>query len=323
MAAALAAKAKETIRRSLLESLLANSHRDCIPSFNSKEIKLSRLLGTGEFSQVYEIKSFCLDSVPPQASTAKDVEVRQYMSSRERYRNTKICTYALKHLRPTLTQKYKPNQYAQFASDLAQEAELLSVLQHPNIIKLRGVSSTGFEQGPKGYFLIIDRLNETLSQRIAKWKKSTKKLSLDFLQSIKRGGVGAADSLLSNKLEVLLQLAAALMYLHENNIIYRDTKPQNVGFDVRGDLKLFDFGLAKLLPSNDNYQDTYKLSMAGTPRFMAPEVLCEKSKGYNLKADVYSFSVVMWEVLSLEKPVDRWSTPRDQSLLAYLSNRYI
>jgi serine/threonine protein kinase len=65
---------------------------------------------------------------------------------------------------------------------------------------------------------------------------------------------------------VLLQLAAALMYLHENNIIYRYTKPQNVGFDVRGDLKLFDFGLAKLLPSNDNYQDTYKLSMAGTPR---------------------------------------------------------
>jgi serine/threonine protein kinase len=56
------------------------------------------------------------------------------------------------------------------------------------------------------------------------------------------------------------------MYLHENNIIYRYTKPQNVGFDVRGDLKLFDFGLAKLLPSNDNYQDTYKLSMAGTPR---------------------------------------------------------
>ncbi|KAL7503691.1 hypothetical protein ACHAXN_001445 [Cyclotella atomus] len=81
------------------------------------------------------------------------------------------------------------------------------------------------------------------------------------------------------------------MYLHENNIIYRDTKPQNVGFDVRGDLKLFDFGLAKLLPSNDNYQDTYKLSMAGTPRFMAPEVLCEKSKGYNLKADVYSFMI--------------------------------
>ncbi|KAL3778533.1 hypothetical protein ACHAWO_012550 [Cyclotella atomus] len=100
------------------------------------------------------------------------------------FTNTKTHTYALKHLRPNRTQKYKPNPFA--------------------------LSSTGFEQGPKGYFLVIDRLNKTLSQRIAKWKKSTKRLSLNFLQSIKsRGRVGAADSPLSKQLEVLLKLATA------------------------------------------------------------------------------------------------------------------
>ncbi len=60
-------------------------------------------------------------------------------------------------------------------SDLAVEAEFLSALSHPNIIKLRGVSQGGaecFGNGPGGYFLIIDRLFETLDERIKNWKEA-------------------------------------------------------------------------------------------------------------------------------------------------------
>jgi serine/threonine protein kinase len=72
--------------------------------------------------------------------------------------------------------------------------------------------------------------------------------------------------------------------------------------DLRGDIKIFDFGLAKVLPANINpYDDMYKMSTAGTPRFMAPEVLGGKER-YNLKADTYSFGIVLWEMLSLCKP---------------------
>lgn len=206
--------------------------------------------------------------------------------------------------------KYQPSEYAQFASDLVQEAEFLSVLQHPNIIKLRGSSDEdylGFEKGPKGYFLIIDRLDEVLTNRIVKWKKVVNGRG-SLLKSITRRSSDASDSskdennFLEERLEVLLQIAAAFVYLHEKNIIFRDLKPDNVGFDVRGDVKIFDFGLSRIMPSNcDTYDEVFEMSGAGSPRYMAPEVMGEQPK-YNLKADVYTYSILMWEVLALKRP---------------------
>ena len=71
---------------------------------------------------------------------------------------------------------------------------------------------------------------------------------------------------------------------------------------VRGDIKLFDLGLVKeLRPSDKDSRGNYKLSMAGTPRYMAPE--CGMYQPYNLSADVYSFSMLLWEIIALEKPL--------------------
>ena len=56
---------------------------------------------------------------------------------------------------------------------MALEAELLASLQHPNIIKLRGITfagALGFADGPQGYFLVIDRLEETLEERMRRWR---------------------------------------------------------------------------------------------------------------------------------------------------------
>lgn len=308
MASMAASGVRDQFRESLSESLLKDyDKRDCIAPFNTKEIVLGKKLGSGEFSHVYQVKSFRLNNdLSMDAMSPEDLETRQYMKNRETYRDTKKSSYALKHLRPELLDKYDSSEYAQFASDLVQEAEFLSTLQHPNIIKLRGTALDdylGFEQGPKGYFLIIDRLDETLDERIGKWKKGNGK---GGIFTIKRkdsnGSNNSTNDLLSEQLNVLLQLAAAFVYLHEKDIIYRDLKPANVGFDVRGDVKLFDFGLAKIMPSNGNsYEDSFEMSGAGSPRYMAPEVLGNKPV-YNLKADVYTFSIVMWEVLALKKP---------------------
>ena len=108
----------------------------------------------------------------------EQIETRRHMKRRERYHDTKKACYALKHLRPKLLDECSPMDYAQGASDLASEAEFLMALQHPNIIKLRGISSAGaggFADGPKGYFLIIDRLDETLDARIKRWKKGRRR----------------------------------------------------------------------------------------------------------------------------------------------------
>ena len=84
--------------------------------------------------------------------------------------------------------------------------------------------------------------------------------------------------------------------------MYRDIKLENAGFDVRGNIKVFDFGLCKSLdPKLETQDGTYKLtSPTGTFPYMAPEVaLCEP---YNTSADVFSFSILLWEILSLKVP---------------------
>ena len=132
--------------------------RDAMGLFSTNEIIIGPLLGSGEFSHVYEIKAFrpnikleqnVSNSVIQQLSQ-QEIDTRKYMKSRERYHDSKKCTYAVKHLRPTLLDKYSKVEYAQSASDIALEAEFLKTLSHPNIIKLRGVSYLGpggFVQG--------------------------------------------------------------------------------------------------------------------------------------------------------------------------------
>lgn len=108
--------------------------------------------------------------------------------------------------------------------------------------------------GPKGYFLIIDRLNETLGDLINRWKRETKHSptavstivgnvkelvgrkwrsgSDDLNEPIGSGDKGsAAKSIIEDQLDVGLQVSSALMYLHEKGIMFRDLKPANIGVD--------------------------------------------------------------------------------------------
>lgn len=290
---------RDDFRRRLPENLLKEyNSRDCIAPFKNSEIVIGTKLGSGEFSHVYEIVFFEKDAAVEPDLDDDQRETRDYMKSRERYRDTRKVCYAVKHLRPDLTTRYDTLEYAQAASDLVMEAEFLSSLQHPNIIKLRGVSfdgPEGFQHGPKGFFLIIDRLDDTLDRRLRKWKRARK----GILSNIKTKGADITEK----QWDVCLRIAAALDYLHKKNIIFRDLKPANVGFDVRGDVKLFDFGLATIMsPEGDPYVDTFEMSGAGSPRYMAPELLKEIPDSYNLKADVYTFGIVAWQILSLQLP---------------------
>ena len=55
-------------------------------------------------------------------------------------------------------------------------------------------------------------------------------------------------------------------------------------------------------PNGDPYDEKFEMSGAGSPRYMAPEVLVDPPQSYNMKADVYTFGIVLWEMFALDVP---------------------
>ena len=91
--------------------------------------------------------------------------------------------------------------------------------------------------------------------------------------------------------------------------------PHKSGFDKRGILKLFDFGLAKELKSHRRLANgTYQLTgNTGSRRYMAPEVA--EVKPYNLSVDAYSFGILLWEICALEKPFSGFTETTHRELV--------
>lgn len=97
-------------------------------------------------------------------------------------------------------------------------------------------------------------------------------------------------------ISVLLQCARALQHIHLRHIVHRDVKSQNVFLTSTGEVKLGDFGVARVLEAAGDFAVT----AIGTPSHLAPEV-CH-GEAYGTQADMWSFGVVMFEVLALEPP---------------------
>ena len=205
----------------------------------------------------------------------------------------KSIVLAMKCLRPQIRSDI--DQFTIGAEDLVHETAILANLSHPNIIKLHGRSSGNLTDSFKtndGYFILLDKLNETLLDRIDTWKKDPKCITIK------------GPNL--EQIEVAQTIAKAMSYLHSKKIIFRDLKPENVGFDSQGVVKLFDFGFAIGLPERKCHSRNGVMSQGkifdrcGTPRYMAPENGLQT--GYGIPTDVYSFGIMLWEMCSLAKP---------------------
>jgi len=180
------------------------------------------------------------------------------------------------------------NTYDDFkagAVDLVHEAKLLNILSHPNILRLQGVSTDSWKDcylNGESFFMYLDPLKGSISDKFTEWH-DTKNHSCMNREMVKR-------------LETIaLPMAKAVAYLHERQIIFRDIKPSNMGFDANGVVQLYDFGLARELHPGKKLA-----GRTGTILYMAPEVAL--SQDYGLPADVYSFAMFLHECCSLTKP---------------------
>jgi serine/threonine protein kinase len=209
--------------------------------------------------------------------------------------------YAVKHLRAVLK---KDSKYDAII-DLACEAEILSRIMHPNIVRLR--ATVGMPGSPL-FMLIMDRLTQTLEQKIQEWSQEYKKVKGGLIRRKDKLGL---TGLSKERLLAAYDIARALRHLHSKSLVFRDLKPVNIGVDPRGDFRLFDFGLVKELKPRDLVEkpDGYKATgVTGSRRYMAPEVaLC---RPYGFSADVYSFGILFWEIFTLQKPFPNYDTAK-------------
>lgn len=299
--------AKGVVEKKTVDSVLLDPHaEDRIPKFQLKELKLGRVLGRGGFCVVNEVTNITLlDEDKSAHGVSKDehyihniVQDRGFMAS-HCIRQQKDCRYAIKRVQDK--SKTDPHHYVNAVVDLATEARFLAVIRHSNIIKMRAMEDAS--PYTPGFFVVLDKLFDIMPVRLKKWKKQEgsglKKMMMSKQKKI---------NFWVERLSVAYDLSCALSYLHGMSVIYRDLKPDNIGFDVRGDVKIFDFGLAKELDQSKKLEDgTYNLTGdTGSPRYMAPEVAL--SKPYNETADTYSFAILCWQIFSLDAPFEHIKT---------------
>lgn len=278
-------------------------------------VEIGELLGKGGFCYVHDANL----SLPECHDTMGRSSRREQEEEEER-------DYCVKFLKPCVMPDKR--KFARGIADLAIEAHFLATLNHPHILKIRGITE-GVElfqpicpkltsqpgiQG--GYFLILDKMHMTLDHKIEKsWKVCAEKYNSFFYRTTHDLRGARRRGLKMERLDVALQLAQAMQYLHQHSICYRDLKPDNIGFDKEDNLKLFDFGLAKELKPYKRHEDgTYHLTAnTGSRRYMAPEVALRKR--YNLSVDVFSYAILLWEICALEKPFDGYSELQHMSFV--------
>jgi serine/threonine protein kinase len=182
---------------------------------------------------------------------------------------------------------------AAFAERFAREAKALARLNHPGIVTIYEFGNSN------GLFFFLMEYVDGATLR----------------QVLQAGPLSPREAL-----AIVPAICDALQYAHDQGIVHRDIKPDNILLDRRGRTKVADFGLAKLMESGSEDSQfeaavpgasstmTRSNKMLGTPQYMAPEQV-EHPAAVDHRADIYALGVVFYQMLTGELPGQRIEPP--------------
>ncbi|KAG0518236.1 hypothetical protein BDA96_09G158300 [Sorghum bicolor] len=189
------------------------------------------------------------------------------------------------------------NNRGQAEREFKVEVEAIGRVRHKNLVRLLGYCAEGAQR-----ILVYEYVD---NGNLEQWL---------------HGDVGAVSPLTWDiRMNIVLGMAKGITYLHEGlepKVVHRDIKSSNILLDRRWNPKVSDFGLAKLLGSDSNYVTT---RVMGTFGYVAPEYA---STGMlNERSDVYSFGILIMEIISGRSPVDYARPVGEVNLVEWLKNK--
>ena len=179
-------------------------------------------------------------------------------------------TVAIKTIR--LGDVINPQERAKLRERLFREARSAGSLSHPNIVTIYDMQ----EEGDLTY------------------------IAMEFVDGPTLDSVMSSGEPISREdvLRILREAASGLDYAHQKRIVHRDIKPANIMLDNNGQVKITDFGIAKVTSSE---QFTMTGTIVGTPNYMSPEQV-QGLPTVDGRSDQFSLSVIAFEMLTGEKP---------------------
>ncbi len=175
-----------------------------------------------------------------------------------------------------------PARDPKFSERFLREAQALARLNHPNIVAIHDSGTAG------GFLYLVMEYVDGASLR----------------QLLRERQLQPEEAL-----AIVPRICEALQFAHEQGVVHRDIKPENVLLDRQGRVKIADFGIAKLVDTEEPRPAlTEETCVIGTPHYMAPEQI-EHPRLVDHRADIYSLGVVFYEMLTGELPLGKFPPP--------------
>lgn len=275
--------------------------------------------GNGEVTSVYQQNFFFQIGVLQSVSLRQDLngkgapKFNKYAEeARDRFAERSVEEGAHMSVKRINVQKVmnSERQVTNIAESFMLECRFLANLpKHPHIAQLYAIHAKDYNAsylaaGEFSFFSIGDSIQETLLERFVKWRQNQSYTA----KSDTAEGTETKSTRISQRLKVILDVASALIFLADQQVVYR-LHPSKVGFDSKYErLKLFDFSHAQ--EAGKAPFVTHKIDNMHHRAYLAPEFLVHRSKSsskskfikISCRSDVYSFGMLLWETLTLTKP---------------------